>query len=665
MLLSLREADPLLAAEAIVSRVPSFVTDCPDNLYDFAEKLRQNGLMVDNYAFRWEGFEYLVEPYQAMRMAGRENPEGFELSIMAGAQISKTVTEFITLVWLAIYFWGRYIGYFLPDKTMADNYSSERFKPMVRGIQEIRPFWGVDPSSDDKEQQTDKMGLRTIGPSKILFSYMQGKTSTEGWPLLAILFDEVRKMLDGDIERALMRISYSPYPINIQMSTAGYPGVNIDKAFMKGKQSRYHSGCRCKEGVVLADVFPDCLGQKAPGMSPAFRHLPKVFWVCPVCKEPILNPRVGRWVQHNPTARFPSYHIPRILSSSPKAAPSEIQESFNDCKDIQEFFNSQLGIAYIAKENQLITDEVLKSTVNNELRWCESGTNMAMGIDQMGGFNVISIRYRGPKTDLGIGKSRLAHIEIVWDDDPWDRCDQLMVQYDVSVCVADSLPNINEARRFAKRWPGRVWLAEYNYLPEEGDDDLFVWGDRPNTPAQRKASEDVKNRYRVRINRYLAIEWNLMLFVNRIKEQGRPQYPLVDVQDNVGRKKSVFLCLEVFWVHLQKIVKKKIVDDETGKIKMTFENVGLDPHFVHSDLYAEVALSRIKEPGSGAFSDYRKAAAAKEAAKPTDHDFAPTDNPLHFKCKRAGCGLMVSKMEGLTLQQISDKVGSGECRGKK
>jgi hypothetical protein len=657
---SVREADPLAKAREVVSKIPDIVTNCPDNLYDFVEKLRLNGLMVDNYPFRWEGFEYLVEPYKSFKIYGGEDPERMIQTWMCGAQVSKTVTEFLLLVWLAIRFWGRYLGYFLPDKTMADNYSADRFKPMVRGISEIKPYWGKDPSSDDIEGMTDKKGIRSIGPSKILFSYMGGVTSTEGWPLLGIIFDEVRRMMDGDIERALFRISFSPYPINIQMSTAGYPDVNIDKAFKKTKQSHFHSKCRCPDGVVLSTVFPDCVGHKLPGMTAAFRDLPNYFWICPTCKEPILNPRVGRWIAHNPMSLYNGYHIPRILSSSIQASPEQIIEAYNDCKDIQEFFNSQLGIAYISKENMLITEEILRATVNPDLRWLTSGQNFAMGIDQMGGFNVIVVRYRGPKTDSGIGKSRLAHIEIVWADDPWERCDELMTQFDISICVADAVPNFNEARRFAKRHPGRVFLSEYNYTPEKGDADICEWGDRPKkTPGQKKASAEILNKWRVRINRYLAIEWNLMKYVNRMKEQARPEYPLVDIQDNVGRKKSVFLCKEVFWVHLQKIVKKKNVNEDTGEIRMDFENLGLDPHFVHADLYAEIALSRIGETGTGAFSEFHKAAEELKAVKPTDHNFEPTANPQHFRC--SGCKLMVSQVTGMTLQQVADKVGMGEC----
>lgn len=650
---------PDLLEEYLVQSKPEIARNVPDNLFDFAEQLRLGGLKVDNYPFRWEGFEYLIEPYKSLRVTGEEDLEGFTSVWMCGAQVSKTTTAFITLVWLALRFWGRYFGYYLPDREMAQNFSAERFKPMVKAIPDIRPLWGADPSNDESEKQTDKKGVRSIGPSKIIFSYMQGVTSTEGWPLLGVIFDEVRRMMDGDIERTEERMSHSPYPINIKMSTAGYPDVNIDKAFKKSRQNKFHSKCRCKDDVVLADVFPDCIGEKSQGMTAAFRDLPRYFYVCPICKEIVVNPREGHWVPHNPLAKWNGWHIPQTLSCA--QTPEKILTAFQECKDIQEFYNSKLGVAYISKEALLVTEAILRSTINPDLKWLKEGRNFAMGIDQMGGFNVIVIRYRGPKTDLGKGKSRLAHIEIVWDDDPWKRCDELMEQFDVSICVADSVPNFNEARRFAKRWPGRVFLAEYNYTPETGDDDICEWGDRPKeTASEKKAAPEIKNKFRVRINRYLGLEWNLMLFVHRLKEQPHERGLVAEIQDTIGRKQTVFICQDVFWVHQQKLARRKKVNEETGETKMEFENIGLDPHFAHADLYAELALSRVRdELALRAFGEY-----AQKVPKPGDdqkglHPFSVLPNGQHYKC--TVCGITVAPAPGQTPQEAAELGGFYDC----
>ena len=659
-LASVRNRDPELNDLSLEMAKPAIAQNVADNLYDFAEGLRLNGLKVDNFPFRWEGFEYLEAIYRDIRFTGPENEDGFSLTLMCGAQVAKSVTAFLSCIHMPLYFWGRYFGYYLPDEKMANDFSAERFKPMARGIPEIKPLWGNDPTSDDNEKQTDKKGVRSIGPSKVIFSYMGGKTSTEGWPLLGVCFDEARRMLDTEIELVRERMSHSPYPIEMMFSTAGFPDINIDKAYKKSNQNRFHSGCKCTDGVILSDVFPNCIGEKLPGMTPAFRDLPDHFYICPACKTIILNPRAGFWRSHNPASRRIGYHIPQTLSCA--QTPGKILQAFRDAKNIQEFYNSKLGAAYLAKEARIVTEEILRATVNLDLKWLETGRNFAMGIDQMGGFNVITIRYWGPKADIGLHKSRLAHLEIAYADDPWDRCCELMAQYDISVCVADAVPNFNEARRFAKKFPGRVFLAEYNYTPEKGDDDICEWGDRPKkTNSQKKASDETINKFRVRINRYLALEWNLKKFADRLKEQPNEKTLEMEIVDELGHRKTDLLCENVYWVHLQKLARVQETNEETGETKMNFVNLGLDPHFAHADLYCELALSRINPDGSGlAFADYGRKSKQKSAKEA--HDWQQQPNPLHHICRK--CHIAVATKQGQTAQQAAEERGWGKCQEK-
>jgi hypothetical protein len=645
---------------------PLISKNAPDNLYDFVEMIRAT-LRVDNEPFTWTGHEYLLEPYKAFQLhpdkEGR-NEDGLSAVWMCGAQVGKTIGGFLLLVWLAMRFWGKYFGYFLPDQAMAMIFSDVRFKPTVRSIPEIKPLWGEDPTADAGEQRkTDQKRVRSLGPSQIFFSYMQGKTSTESIPMLGVLFDEVRRMLDGDIERAMERISHSPYPIDFKFSTAGYPDANIDKHYKLSNQHRFHSKCKCngKDGVVLADVFPNCIGEKSQGMTPSLRHLPDTFYICPICKEPIINPREGLWIPHNPDSKVIGYHIPQTLSCRQNA--EKMLKAYQEASDLQEFFNSKLGIAYLAPESQIVNDTILHATVNDDIKWLTRGQNFAMGVDQMGGFNVITIRYWGPKDPIiGTSKSRLAHIEVVYDDDPWKRCDQMMEQYDINVCVVDALPNINEARRFAKRWKGRVWLADYTYN-SQGDGDICIWGDRPkDTNSERKSGDEIKNKYTCKISRYHGIEWNLMKYVHRLKEQPNELALEATVQDNVGRPVTLRLCKAWFWVHLQKVARRKVViDEKQGKFKMVFENIGLDPHFLHADLYCELALSRIKPDGHvKAFSDFSEE--VKRALGQGEHDWRQQENPQHHRCEV--CAVTVRVLADQTAQEVAEKKGWGICGGK-
>lgn len=699
---SLRSTFPGLNDLAVQARKPPIAQDVPDSLFEFVERLRRQGLKVDNEPFTWEGHEYWVEPYQAMRVHGDRSDEGFEFSAIKGAQVGATIFGFLGLVWLALRFYGRYFGYFLPDREMAMDFSDVRFKPMCMGIPELRSLWGEDPTADwEDDDASNRKSVRSLGASRIFWKYMQGKTSTESIPMLGLLFDEVRRMLMGDIERASERISHSPYPINIKYSTAGYPESDIDHYFRRGWQSRYHSRCRCPDGVLLADVFPESVGEALPGVTPSLSGLGRYFWVCPKCKEPVARPIEGQWVKHAPEHPFPSYHIPQTLS--PRQSAASIFRAYNEAKDIQEFFQSKLGRPYIAKDALLVNESILEATTNPALRWLEGGKNFAMGIDQMGGFNVVVVRCLGERSDMGPRKSRLAWLSWVEDENPWEECARLMHRFDVSVCVADSLPNINEARRFAAEFPGRVFLADYSFEAEDGTADLCEWGDRlRESEKQRKASEDTKNLWRVRIDRYKAIEWDLMRYVHRLKEQPTERLP-AEVEGKVkGVKQTVDLSRDLFWLHLQKVARRMVPVYKTireggvtrqvdeGKVKMIFENVGLDPHFLHADLYAELALTRVSD-GGAAFGDYTKHAEAQrpalfacgrcgstlfdadgqpaqeggtcplcqKALRREEHSWQPLATAGQYRCD--GCGLSIVSRDG-NPQGAAVKAGLAACK---
>ena len=114
---------------------------------------------------------------------------------------------------------------------------------------------------------------------------------------------------------------------------------------------------------------------------------------------------VEKWIPHFSGSRNIGYHMPQILSPAQNA--EKIFLAFLRASDITEFYNSKLGIAHISKEAKLVDKDILKATVNPDLRWKDHGINCAMGVDQMFGYNVVVVREKGPK-DLatGIFKSR-------------------------------------------------------------------------------------------------------------------------------------------------------------------------------------------------------------------------------------------------------------------
>ena len=94
-----------------------------------------------------------------------------------------------------------------------------------------------------------------------------------------------------------------------------------------------------------------------------------------------------------------------------------------------------------------------------------------MGIDQMGNFNVVMIKERLPD-----GRQAVVHVEEIYAEDPFMRCSELMELYGVAVAVAEINPNYNDAKRFANRHPGKVFICNSFGNLAEG---MIRWGDAP------------------------------------------------------------------------------------------------------------------------------------------------------------------------------------------
>jgi len=292
----------------------------------------------------------------------------------------------------------------------------------------------------------------------------------------------------------------------------------------------------------------------------------------------------------------PNYSAPRVRYKASRAV------------DTMELWNSMVGLPYLDPNAQPVKPEHLDGCVNPSLVWAHNMgdewkqrniVHTAMGSDQMGGFNCIVIKQLGQN-----GKFRTVHLEITHGDDPWWRQAQLMEEYQVDLAVVDSNPNYNESHRFCKAFPGRVWLAEYT--DEKGA--LVRWMDKKRQVEDQIKAKDLGLKWTVRISRTRALQWSLGRWALRLNELPDPDALLQRLPREGGEvvlssrlKRGTFsparICREVYFLHQQRVAfRKEYVDDdaELGVIKrIVADHVGLDPHFAHADLYANVALARI------------------------------------------------------------------------
>lgn len=625
--LALEMTNAMLAAFDIVSdgARKSPLDVCANDL----EFVRRYGLRIDGLPYDFVAYKHLDEVFE---------DDHDEQIIMAGAQTGKTARLLARFLRSGIRHWGAMFGYYFPDQPLAAFFSSQRFEPFVKSAPEIKPWLG---KRAEGEIGTNQVWTRALGPTTFFFLSVKGKTSTEGLPMKGVFFDEVRRMAHGDIQRAEERTSAQSDPISIKVSTARYPNSDIHAAFLRGDQRYFHTACACPDGVVLSLTYPECIVDLS-SCSPEYRRkvehaythagLPwlgisakdiekygEAIFICPRCGEIITDPRSGWWEAHEPKKWAHSYQMPQLLS--PTFSASRCYAKANrpgEPLDVQEIWNSMVGLPYLDKEAQPVQPEHLEACVTDQARWAMRQSESwrrkfvkrtALGLDAQGGYNVVVIKQMAPN-----GKYRTIHLEIIHGDDPWERTAKLMQFFDVSVAVIDGEPHWNEAHRFAKAFEGRVWLKVYT----AGKAPVIDWKDREVAPAgMRKAGDDVKLKYMVHINRTRGLQWSLNRWKRRHNEVPDPgaliqRLPrqggkvILTAGLRVGHMEAVAICRDVYFVHMQCVAFRKDYGDGdeasiasrklNNEYKMVADHVGLDPHFAHANLYADVALSRIGRP---------------------------------------------------------------------
>jgi len=597
------------------------------NSYEFVQHYN---LRLDRQPFDWVRYSHMVPMYQD------EHP--FQV-FMAGAQTGKTGRLLAYLARANIAHWGSLFGYYFPDERLPAAFSAQRYAPFLKGSEALRQWVGKD-MRDGKG--TDRVLARSLGASTTYFLTIEGKTSTEGLPLRGCLFDEVRRMSYHSIQLAEERYSAQTDPIDIKVSTANYPDSDIHLYFLRGDQRWFHTGCGCPEGIVLSRKAEDCilkLANATPMMKRKVEHAfhrdrvpylglvgraieqyrttPACYY-CPKCGEIITRPRDGWWEPERPGNYAHSWQMPQLLSPTyPASRVIAKIDKPTEPVNIQEVHNSVFGLPYLDATRQPVTLDHLHSCVDKSLPWPANMShrwrkrnvkNTALGMDAQAGYNCVVIKEMAPN-----GKHRTIHIEVAHDGegtsvDPWKRVGKLMYEYDVRYAVIDCLPHWNEAHRFALAFRGRVFLA--GYVGGDEQKPMVTWHDTGKKPNQK--GEETRFKWSVSIHRTKGLMWSLGRWVKRGNETPDPRTLIqtLPVQGGkvaltsglrVGEMVPVPICRDVYWVHQTKVAFRDEYEDNEqkkreGKKKIIAEHVGLDPHFAHANLYADVAVARVGRP---------------------------------------------------------------------
>lgn len=575
----------------------------------WCERLAATGMKVDGRPFRLNDRPAMAWIYDQIPST-REEANNYVLVIMKCAQVGFTIMEILAALYMGIKFGPSTVGMFLPSQSLANIKSTHRFMPIVRSVPDVHAAMTMDAADGSGSKSGEgNVQTRRIAHALFVFSWTSGRATTESIPMDSLMFDEVQEMTLEQMEKTRERLSGSYVKFTLMGSTANWPDSDIHHWYKLGSQYQFHTRCPdCGAAKPLDDYFPRCIGWDDV--------LNKHRYVCDDCGGWIDDPQDGEWRPLTPEAedggvvRIRSIHFPQMLS--PTISPSEIMAAYNSATSMKNFYNRKLGKPW-ADPNQIpvnleILNDCARLGVEAGLVWRRSARQTFMGVDQMGNFNVVIIKER-----MADGRQAVVHLEYIYTKQtvdnpnvsPFDRCSELMDIYGVQICVVETLPNYNEAKSFAHRHPGRVFLASYGQKTGE----MISWGDalRENY-SERRTEEEAQDPWTVSLDQYKCMQVSMARFVRR-----RCLFPDPDalqqdiIEKGVTRRAAV--CRELAFLHFTKTALV-VGDDDEGegegkkskqkekKFRPKVVKVGIDPHTSYANMLCDVAWARAHGTGS-------------------------------------------------------------------
>jgi hypothetical protein len=396
----------------------------------------------------------------------------------------------------------------------------------------------------------------------------------------SLILDEYDEILKTIIAMAYKRLKNSDLKLKLRLSTPTFPNVGIDAAYLESDQNVWEVQCeKCGDWNEL-DFFRDVYADGEPydvwkdwekeQLATALMHV-----ACPSCHEEINTFGPGRWTPRRPEIkRVRGYYIPPLSCGKVDLNELAVNAVSVEPEEVQEFFRSDLGLAYEPKGAR-ITDEMLKQLsvelpggrLPEGVKW----TNTTMGIDPGAIFRV-RISSTGPDGKRIVRLMKM--LRSTKEKTVWEQCSELMTQYNVRNCVIDMQPELNAAAEWAAKHKGRVLRAYYPTTATALKGRLFR---RPSEEPDDADTAEEQEANTVQVNRTMAMD----MVYNNIALL-REYWPASIHNDpNVARE--------------MKAPIRVLVKDKEGKERATWVHTQRDDYF-HTCVYDVIAQHTLPKP---------------------------------------------------------------------
>jgi hypothetical protein len=416
--------------------------------------------------------------------------------------------------------------YLFPSRADVADFSRARVRNLIGENPDTLGRWLSD---------TDNIGLKKVYEGYLYLRGMVSRVGLKSVPADLVVFDELDEARDQSaVDMAIERMAHSEFKEVLMLSNPSLPDFGIDAAFQQTDQCYWLIKCQgCGRWCDLVEDFPECLRETGDGQT---------IRACVGCGKPV-DISAGQWVPKRPGADRRGYQHSQLHSAF--VEPAELLRKFRTARTLTNFYNLNLGLAYVEAENRLTVEEVLALCSDAGIADQDSGP-CYMGIDQGRDIHVVIARRQGDKTAV-------VHIGVYRD---WEELDGLMKRFSVARAVVDALPEMRNARAFAQRHQGRVYL---NFYQEH----------QKGEPSWNEAA--------------------LTVAVNRTES--------LDASHNMIQRGEVILprrsdLLEDFARHLHNVAKKLEEDSQSGSKRYVYIRLGED-HFRHAFNYCAIAMHEL------------------------------------------------------------------------
>jgi hypothetical protein len=453
----------------------------------------------------------------------------------------------------------RDVLYVLPTATVASDFSKARFATALK----------LSPYLQSIFTDTNSVNLKQAGANTLYIRGSRSDSNLVSIPVSALFLDEVDRMDQSAVWLALERLSGQLHKEIWAISTPTIPNYGIHKLYLDSTQEHYCFPCpSCSRWTEL--IWPDCIEIIGDSISDPRCH--ESYLKCKECKAKLEHQAKPQYLSAaiweptnlngNPEKR--GFHVSQLYSYT--VTPGELVEAyyrgFGDEAANKEFHNSKLGLPFIG-DGAKVTDEMLnrcirKHSIEDPRPQRGGRRTITMGVDQ-GKWSYVSVcEWFFDHFDHDLNVAALG--KLLWygkfHEDDWHILDELMSEWQVLACVIDADPQINEARRFARRFPGYVYLCRYR---------------RGQTAKEISISDEDSGAPMATVDR---TNW-LTAALGRFKTDPPRIFLPCDISQEYRE-------------HLKAMVRTYETEDD-GNAVATFVSTGPD-HYAHSFTYAEIAL---------------------------------------------------------------------------